>query len=102
MRNIHALKEICLPNKEYISGHISERINMGAKCIIHMHITAELKAYWCFVYFSLHSLFSCKKKIILSCGYIGLSALALLSNSSNCIVLILFTQLGNSLFMSCN
>ena len=32
-------------NKECISG-TDERINMLAKCIVHMHITAELKAYW--------------------------------------------------------
>ena len=35
-----------MPNKEYISGHKWERINKVGKCILHMHITAELKAYW--------------------------------------------------------
>ena len=32
--------KICLPNKECISSH------NGAKCIVHMHITVELKVYW--------------------------------------------------------
>ena len=30
----------------YISGHRCERINMVGKCILDMHITAELKAFW--------------------------------------------------------
>ena len=39
-------KEIYLPNKEYISGHRCKKINMVAKYIVHMEITAELKANW--------------------------------------------------------
>ena len=30
-------------------GIHTERINMVIKCIVHMHITAELKAYWLLV-----------------------------------------------------
>ena len=30
-------KEICLQNKECISGHICERTNMDAKCEMFMH-----------------------------------------------------------------
>ena len=44
---INKEKEICVPNKELINGHRSERIkNRLAKCIVHMHITVELKARW--------------------------------------------------------
>ena len=43
---INEEKEISLPNREYISGHIRERINVVVRCIVHMHITAQLKAYW--------------------------------------------------------
>ena len=39
---INKEKEIWLSSKEYISG-IDD---MVAKCVIHMHNTAELKAYW--------------------------------------------------------
>ena len=42
---INEEKVICLPNMEYKSGQRLERINMIVKCIVHMHITAELKAY---------------------------------------------------------
>ena len=42
---INKEREICLPNREYMSSHTWERINMVVKCIEHMHITAELKAY---------------------------------------------------------
>ena len=35
--------EICLPNKEYISGHRWERISMVVKCLVHIHITVHLK-----------------------------------------------------------
>ena len=38
-------KEIYLPIREYISGHISVRINMVANYILYMHITTVLKAY---------------------------------------------------------
>ena len=31
--------------KQGISGHRQERINMVVRCIGHMHIIAELKAY---------------------------------------------------------
>ena len=37
-------KEICLPNREYISGHKSEGINMVIKFIVYINITAVLKA----------------------------------------------------------
>ena len=37
-------KEICVPSKEYISGHRGQRINVVAKCIVHIDITVELKA----------------------------------------------------------
>ena len=37
--------ELCLPNKEYISGHIWGKRNMVVKFIVHIPITAELKAY---------------------------------------------------------
>ena len=46
VKGIDEEKEICLHNREYISCHRLERINMVIKCIVHMHITAELKAYW--------------------------------------------------------
>ena len=39
-------KEICLPNKEYMSGLGWEGINFVVKCIVYIRITAELKAYW--------------------------------------------------------
>ena len=39
-------KETCLPDKEYVSVADKKSINMVAKCIVHMHITAELRAYW--------------------------------------------------------
>ena len=38
-----------LPKKEYIIGYKWERVNVFAECIVHMHITAELKAYWLLV-----------------------------------------------------
>ena len=40
-----------LSKREYISGHRWEGINMDVKCIVHMHITAELKHCWLLVYF---------------------------------------------------
>ena len=42
-------KKKCLPNKEYISGHRWERIDMVVKWMVHIHVTAELKAYWLLV-----------------------------------------------------
>ena len=42
--------EMCPPTKEYINGQKWERLNMVAKCIVHMHITAQLKAYWILVF----------------------------------------------------
>ena len=42
---INEEEEICLPNREYIC-HRLEKINMFVKYILHMHIAAELKAYW--------------------------------------------------------
>ena len=35
---------------EYLSGHRWERINMVVKCMVHIHITAELKVYWTLVF----------------------------------------------------
>ena len=35
--------EICLPDREYLIGYRWERINMDVRCIVHMHIAAELK-----------------------------------------------------------
>ena len=35
-----------MSNMEYISGHRWKRINMVTKYIVHMHISAKLKAYW--------------------------------------------------------
>ena len=46
--DIHQEKKIHLPNREYISGHRWERINMVTKCIVHVHITVEHKVYWPF------------------------------------------------------
>ena len=48
-------KEICLPNRGYISGHRLQKINVVVKCIAHMHTTAELKAYWLHVIIKLSS-----------------------------------------------
>ena len=45
--------------------------------------------------FLLFALFSCIKKIVQSCRYVGLLGLSLQSNSSNCLVLILHGQLEN-------
>ena len=42
---INEEKKICLPDKEYNKWQRSESINMGVKCIVYMHITAEVKAY---------------------------------------------------------
>ena len=43
---INKEKEIYLLNRESIkSGHRLERTNMVSKCIVHMCISAELKAY---------------------------------------------------------
>ena len=42
-------QEMCLPKKEYISGHRWEGKNMVVKWTVHMHITAELKACWLLV-----------------------------------------------------
>ena len=42
---INTENKIFLSNKEYINGHWWYRINMATKCIVHMHITADLKAY---------------------------------------------------------
>ena len=50
-------KEKSLSNREYISGHGWERINMVAKYIVHMHITTELKSYW--LLFDKHSQCGC-------------------------------------------
>ena len=36
--------KIYLPNKEYISVHLSQRINMVVKHIVYMHTTVELRA----------------------------------------------------------
>ena len=36
--------------KEYVSGLGWDRINMVLKCLVHMSITAELKAYKLLVY----------------------------------------------------
>ena len=44
--SINHERETCLLNKEYISEHKWEIINMVVRFIVHMHITAELKAYW--------------------------------------------------------
>ena len=41
---INQEKEIRLSNSEYVSGH-KERINMVARCVVRIHITAKLKAY---------------------------------------------------------
>ena len=46
---INQEKEIYLPNKEYISSHRWEGINMVVKYTVHMNITAELKANWLLV-----------------------------------------------------
>ena len=64
---INEEKEKCLPNREYLSGHRWERINMVVKCIVHMHITAELKAYWLLVfliYVHINSIFCLKLQIL--------------------------------------
>ena len=44
-------KEICLPNKESISGHGYERANMGTKCEIYINcsnnfLRLKKKALW--------------------------------------------------------
>ena len=36
-------KEICLPNKQSISGHKCERINMATKCEMFMKCSKNLK-----------------------------------------------------------
>ena len=52
VNGINEEKETCLQNMEYTSYHRVERINMLVKCIVHMHITAKLKAYWLLISFS--------------------------------------------------
>ena len=66
--SINREKEICLPNKEYISGTDGESINMVTKSIVYMLITTELEAY-----------------LLSKCS--DLSGLALQSNSSNSLCL---------------
>ena len=46
---INMEKEICLSDRECISGHTGEIINMLAKYIVHRHITAEPNSYWLLV-----------------------------------------------------
>ena len=49
---------------------------------------------------SLHTLFSCIMNIVQLCRYVRLSCLALQSDSSNCLVLIMHRQLGNYRMLS--
>ena len=51
LKNIDINEEeaVCLPNKEYISGHRKERINVVVKCIVHLPITVEVNAHWLLV-----------------------------------------------------
>ena len=46
-------KEICLLSRDYVSRNRCKRISMNVKCRVHMHIFAELKAYWLLVFFPL-------------------------------------------------
>ena len=45
--------------------------------------------------FSLYTLFSCIKKVVQFCRYVGLVGIVLLSNGSNCLVLIPHKHLRN-------
>ena len=42
---INKEKEMCLSNKKYTSHTDEKGINIFAKSMVHMHITAELKTY---------------------------------------------------------
>ena len=91
--SINQEKEIYLPNKEYISGHEWEWINMVVKRIVHMHINAELKAHWLLVrwlWWSWKSVLLCLLTSVLwffifsSCGGLVRLFISLLSSSPQC------------------
>ena len=50
---------------------------------------------------TLFTLFNCIKKIVQFCKYVGLSDLAIQSNSFSCLVLLSHRELGNFRFSSC-
>ena len=72
---------------------------MLAKCIVFMHITAELIAH-CLTCL-LFTLLNCIRKIVLACRYAGLSGLALQSSNFNCPELISHRNLGHVLDAVC-
>ena len=71
---INTENNICFPSKKYITGHWWYRINITAKCILHKHIAAELKAYWltCFSSICSNMGFICSETYI--CDVTGIFA----------------------------
>ena len=68
---------------------------MFVKCIVHVHITAELKAYWLLVYVIIYMAQLCKEDCMTYVDMMTQSDLALQRNISNCLLLIPHRQLGS-------
>ena len=98
---INKEKKICLPNKDDISVHSWERINMVAKYI--MHITAEFKAYWLLAETLNHYFYVLGNKILnILCGIIlQLVLVSILCSISECtyIVVAMNTHLDPELLL---
>ena len=83
-------RPLCLPVPSEICG-------CCGYCIPGVHLSGRqlgLSSYFTYL-FSSYTLYSFIKKTVQSYGFVGLSGLAIHSNSSNCLVLILHTQLGD-------